>query len=159
MINFPILGMSFILNLIAVLFVISCIALILIILVQKGKGGGLSSAFGGGMSGGILGSKTGDFLTWVTIVLVCIMLFFAIILAKFYRPTATAIPGAPTGPATQSSTPATSTTGQTNSTTGNATSGSPLNMNEESGMKEPAAPVTNTGVTTSETSDSNQTGN
>ena len=87
MIDFPILAeISFFWNLIAVLFVICCVALILIILVQKGKGGGLSSAFGGGASGGVLGTKTGDFLTWVTIVLVCIMLLFAVLLAKFYKP-------------------------------------------------------------------------
>lgn len=72
-------------NLIAVLFVICCVALILIILIQKGRGGGLSAAFGGGMASGILGSKTGDFLTWVTIVLVGVMLTFAVILAKYYK--------------------------------------------------------------------------
>jgi preprotein translocase subunit SecG len=78
--------MGFVLKVIAVLFVICCVALILIILVQKGKGGGLSAAFGGGMAGGILGSKTGDFLTWVTIVLVGVFLMLAIVMAKFYRP-------------------------------------------------------------------------
>ena len=72
-------------NLIAVFFVICCVALILIILIQKGRGGGLSAAFGGGMASGILGSKTGDFLTWVTIVLVGVMLTFAVILAKYYK--------------------------------------------------------------------------
>ena len=72
-------------NLIAVLFIICCVALILIILIQKGRGGGLSAAFGGGMASGILGSKTGDFLTWVTIVLVGVMLTFAVILAKYYK--------------------------------------------------------------------------
>jgi preprotein translocase subunit SecG len=54
-------------------------------LVQKGKGGGLSGAFGGAMASGILGSKTGDFLTWVTIVLAGVFLFLAVIMAKFYR--------------------------------------------------------------------------
>jgi preprotein translocase subunit SecG len=83
---FPILAVSFILNIVAVLFVICCVALILIILIQKGRGGGLSAAFGGGMAGGILGSKTGDFLTWVTIVLVGVFLTFAVVLAKFYKP-------------------------------------------------------------------------
>ena len=77
---------SFILNFVAFLFVVCCIALILIILVQKGKGGGLSSAFGGGMASGILGSKTGDFLTWVTIVLASITLMLAVLLVKFYKP-------------------------------------------------------------------------
>jgi preprotein translocase subunit SecG len=71
---------------VAALFVICCIALILIILIQKGRGGGLSGAFGGAMASGILGSKTGDFLTWVTIVLVGIFLGLAVIMAKFYKP-------------------------------------------------------------------------
>jgi preprotein translocase subunit SecG len=75
-------------KLVGFLFALTCIALILIILVQKGKGGGLSSAFGGGMSGGVLGSKTGDFLTWVTIGLVGVFLLLAVVMAKFYRPTA-----------------------------------------------------------------------
>ncbi|MGD8500406.1 MAG: preprotein translocase subunit SecG [Phycisphaerales bacterium] len=82
---FPILAVSFIMNVVAVLFVICCVALILIILIQKGRGGGLSAAFGGGMAGGILGSKTGDFLTWVTIVLVGVFLTLAVVLAKFYK--------------------------------------------------------------------------
>ena len=71
---------------IAALFIICCVALILIILIQKGKGGGLSGAFGGGMAGGILGSKTGDFLTWVTIVLVGVFLTLAVVMARFYKP-------------------------------------------------------------------------
>ena len=71
---------------VAYLFIICCVALILIILIQKGRGGGLSAAFGGGMAGGILGSKTGDFLTWVTIVLVGIFLTLAVVMARFYKP-------------------------------------------------------------------------
>ena len=73
-------------KIVAVLFVMCALALILIILVQKGKGGGLSGAFGGGMASGILGSKTGDFLTWVTIVLVGVFLTLAVVMARYYRP-------------------------------------------------------------------------
>jgi preprotein translocase subunit SecG len=83
---FPLLAASFIMNVVAVLFVICCVALILIVLIQKGRGGGLSAAFGGGAAGGILGSKTGDFLTWVTIVLAGVFLMLAVVMAKFYRP-------------------------------------------------------------------------
>ena len=84
---FPILAVSFIMNVVAVLFVICCVSLILMILIQKGRGGGLSGAFGGAMAGGgILGSKTGDFLTWVTIVLVGVFLMLAVVMAKFYKP-------------------------------------------------------------------------
>ena len=70
----------------APLFVICCLVLILIILIQKGRGGGLSAAFGGGGGGGLLGSKTGDFLTWVPIVLVGVFLSLAVVLAKYYKP-------------------------------------------------------------------------
>jgi preprotein translocase subunit SecG len=83
---FPILAVSFIMNVVAVLFVLCCVSLVLIILIQKGRGGGLSAAFGGAMASGILGSKTGDFLTWVTIVLVGVFLTLAVVMAKFYKP-------------------------------------------------------------------------
>jgi len=83
---FPLLAVGFIMKVIAALFIICCVALILIILIQKGRGGGLSAAFGGGMAGGILGSKTGDFLTWVTIVLVGVFLTLAVVMGKFYKP-------------------------------------------------------------------------
>ena len=83
---FPLLAVGFLMKAVAALFIICCIALILIILIQKGRGGGLSGAFGGAMASGILGSKTGDFLTWVTIVLVGIFLGLAVIMAKFYKP-------------------------------------------------------------------------
>jgi preprotein translocase subunit SecG len=83
---FPILAVTFIMKIAAVLFILCCVTVILIILIQKGRGGGLSAAFGGGMASGILGSKTGDFLTWVTIVLVGVFLTLAVVMAKFYKP-------------------------------------------------------------------------
>ncbi|MCK5225669.1 MAG: preprotein translocase subunit SecG [Planctomycetes bacterium] len=83
----PILAVSFIMKVVAALFILCAIVLILTILIQKGKGGGLSSAFGGGAAGGVLGTKTGDFLTWATIMLVAVFLLLAVLMAKFYRPT------------------------------------------------------------------------
>ncbi len=85
MVVFPLLAVGFIMKVVAVLFGVCCVALVLIILIQKGRGGGLSAAFGGGMASGILGSKTGDFLTWVTIVLVGVFLTLAVVLAKFLK--------------------------------------------------------------------------
>ncbi len=82
----PLLKVSFFWNLVAAIWVFCAVILILVILIQKGKGGGLSGAFGGGAAGGILGSKTGDFLTWLTIVLVGVFLLFGVVLAKFYKP-------------------------------------------------------------------------
>lgn len=83
---FSVLAVSFIMKIVAALFLFCCVALILIVLVQKGRGGGLSSALAGGVASGILGSKTGDFLTWVTIVLVGVFLIMAVLMARFYRP-------------------------------------------------------------------------
>lgn len=90
-----VLAVSVVMRVMAVLFVLCAVVLVLVILIQKGRGGGLSSAFGGGMAGGLLGSKTGDFLTWVTIVTVGVFLLLAIVMAKFYRPTVSDISAPP----------------------------------------------------------------
>ena len=84
---FPVLAVSFFMNVIAVVFLICAVVLMLTILIQKGRGGGLGATFGGGLASGILGSKTGDFLTWVTIALVGVFLTLAVVMAKFYKPT------------------------------------------------------------------------
>jgi preprotein translocase subunit SecG len=81
-----ILALSLMGNLAVALFVLLCIGLILIILLQKGRGGGLGAAFGGGGAGSLLGTKTGDFLTWVTIALVAGFLVLAVLMGKFMRP-------------------------------------------------------------------------
>jgi len=81
---YPLLAVGFLMKVVVGIWFICALALILIILIQKGRGGGLSAAFGGGMASGILGSKTGDFLTWVTIVLVGIFLTLAVVMAKFW---------------------------------------------------------------------------
>ena len=73
-------------NVVAVMFGLCCVVLILVILIQKGRGGGLSAAFGGAGASSILGSKTGDFLTWVTIILVGLFLLLAVVMGKSYRP-------------------------------------------------------------------------
>jgi preprotein translocase subunit SecG len=83
------LKVPFVMHIVAVLWVLCALILILVILIQKGRGGGLSGALGGGMASGILGTKTGDFLTWVTVGLVGALLLLTIVMAKFYKPTAT----------------------------------------------------------------------
>lgn len=77
------LALSFLGNLAVVLFVLVCLAIILIVLLQKGRGGGIGAAFGGGGAGSLLGTKTGDFLTWVTICLVSAFLVMAVLMGKF----------------------------------------------------------------------------
>jgi preprotein translocase subunit SecG len=82
------------------------VVLILVVLVQKGKGGGLSGAFAGGMASGILGSKTGDVLTWITISVASLFIIVALVLDRWWKPTAS-------GPESRTAAPITSTdTGQ-----------------------------------------------
>jgi len=83
----PLLAVGFLMKIVAGLFFLSAVVLVLVVLVQKAKGGGLSAAFGGAMASGILGSKTGDFLTWFTIVMAGVFLTLAVVMAKFYKPT------------------------------------------------------------------------
>ena len=101
------LAVGIVLNLLMVLWVAIALLLVMIVLIQKAKGGGLSSAFGGMGASSLLGTKTGDVLTWVTISLAAVFLALGAVLVKFYRPSeptdlrnppatapATAIPGA-----------------------------------------------------------------
>ncbi len=82
----PLLAVGLVMKFVAALFVLVSIILILVVLMQKGRGGGLSGAFAGGMASGLLGSKTGDFLTWVTVGLVSVFLVLAVLMARYYRP-------------------------------------------------------------------------
>ena len=70
----------------AVLFVIICLALIILVLLQKGRGSGLSAAFGGAGGQSAFGSKTGDVFTWITIGVVSLFLLLSLVLTKYYRP-------------------------------------------------------------------------
>jgi len=79
--------MSFWHILLGVLFLVICFLLIIIILLQKGKGGGLGAAFGG-MGSSAFGTRTGDVFTWVTIVLTGLFLLLAIATNLSYRPEA-----------------------------------------------------------------------
>jgi len=67
------------------LFIIVCILLILVVLLQKGRGGGLGAAFGGAGSSAF-GTRTGDVFTWVTIVLTALFLLLAIFSTIVHRP-------------------------------------------------------------------------
>jgi preprotein translocase subunit SecG len=61
-------------------FVLVCVILILLILIQKGRGGGLASAFGGAGGQTAFGSKTGDVLTWATSVVFAVFVVLAVVL-------------------------------------------------------------------------------
>ncbi|MGA2323009.1 MAG: preprotein translocase subunit SecG [Sedimentisphaerales bacterium] len=98
----PVLAAGFIMNILAAIFVIGSVVLILVVLVQKGKGGGLSGAFAGGMASGILGSKTGDVLTWITISVASLFIIVALVLDKWWKPMTS-------GPESRTAAPITST--------------------------------------------------
>ena len=55
--------------LVATLYVLTCLVLMLVVLIQQGKGGDIASAFGGGSSQAAFGARTGATLltkvTWV----------------------------------------------------------------------------------------------
>src|SRR3954471_17173318 len=63
-----------------ILFIFVCVFLILLILIQKGRGGGLASAFGGAGGNTAFGSKTGDVLTWATSIVFGIFIVLAVVL-------------------------------------------------------------------------------
>jgi len=65
------------------LFIIVCLFLILLLLIQKGRGGGLASAFGGAGGNTAFGSKTGDVLTWATSVVFGVFVILAVALNLF----------------------------------------------------------------------------
>lgn len=53
----------------SIAFIFVCMLLILLILIQRPKGGGLAGAFGGagGSDQAMFGAKAGDALTWITV--------------------------------------------------------------------------------------------
>lgn len=62
-------------------FIFVSFILIFIVLIQKGRGGGISSAFGGGGGGSTaFGAKTGDVLTWATSIIFALFVVLAVTL-------------------------------------------------------------------------------
>src|SRR5258706_16366367 len=96
------LAYNLFLGLFITLFVIVSLLLILLILIQKGRGGGLASAFGGGGGNTAFGSKTGDVLTWATSIIFGVFLLLAVILNLMTRAGAKGSLANTPGPAAQS---------------------------------------------------------
>jgi protein translocase SecG subunit len=88
-------AISFWKHFLVVVFIIVSILLIVLVLLQKGRGGGLASAFGGAGGQSAFGSKTGDAFTKITIGFVAIFLVLAVVVSKYYKPVSTIQDAAP----------------------------------------------------------------
>lgn len=83
-----VLGAGWITSVLFVLFLGSCLLLMLTVLIQKPQGGGLAGAFGSGAGSGqtAFGTRTGDALTVATIAMFVIFIVLAILLNYAARP-------------------------------------------------------------------------
>lgn len=70
----------------ATLFGLAAVLLMGVILLQRGKGVGLAGAFGGAGGHTAFGAKTGDVLTWITIVAAAVVLTGAVVLNYVFVP-------------------------------------------------------------------------
>lgn len=95
----------FVVGLLVALFVIVSVMMMLVVLIQRPQGGGLSEAFGSASGSGhtAFGAKTGDALTYATITIFVVFIGFAVGLNYIVKPPMAAAPAAatiaPTGPA------------------------------------------------------------
>ncbi|MGD2110837.1 MAG: preprotein translocase subunit SecG [Phycisphaerae bacterium] len=60
--------------LLAAALIAVCCVLMIVILLQRGRGSGLTGAFGGGGGSSAFGAKTGDVFTWITVVVAAVFL-------------------------------------------------------------------------------------
>lgn len=67
------------------LIVLLSLFMICLILIQRGKGGGLAGAFGGVGGSSAFGTKSGDVFTKVTMIVAAIWIFLSLILVILYN--------------------------------------------------------------------------
>jgi preprotein translocase subunit SecG len=90
-----------------VVLLLAGIFLILLILIQRGKGGGLAGAFGGSGGSSAFGSRAGDAFTRVTIMTAAVWILLIMVIIRTTQPAPAPdnreaiIPGAPAAPADQ----------------------------------------------------------
>jgi preprotein translocase subunit SecG len=83
--------------LISALYVLTCLVLLLVVLLQQGKGGDIASAFGGSSSQTAFGARSGaTLLTRVTTVTAALFMVFALALSALgQREPSSVVSGAP----------------------------------------------------------------
>ncbi len=96
----PVILASVFVGFLAAAFVFVSLFMMLVVLIQKPKGGGLSGAFGGAGGGetSFVGARIGDFLTWLTVGCFLAFLLLAMMLTWNINPTENAIKAARTAP-------------------------------------------------------------
>ena len=125
--------MGFLTTLLGILITLVSIFMILLVLVQRGRGGGLIGALGGPGGSSALGTRAGDVFTRITIVTAFIWFVLAILLVKLqgfgespYNPAVEPPPATKTelapGPAEKSSG---SVAGESGSAAGGSTQAAP----------------------------------
>ena len=67
--------MDFIVNLLTVLIFTASLVMILLILIQRGRGGGLIGALGGSGGSSPFGSRAGDTFTRITLITAAVWMF------------------------------------------------------------------------------------
>lgn len=67
--------MEFIVNLLSVLIFTASLVMILLILIQRGRGGGLIGALGGSGGSSPFGSRAGDTFTRITLITAAVWMF------------------------------------------------------------------------------------
>ena len=72
----------FIVSVLNVFLILTSLFLILVVLIQRGKGGGLAGAFGGAGGSSAFGSRAGDAFTRFTIIVASIWVLLIMILVK-----------------------------------------------------------------------------
>jgi preprotein translocase subunit SecG len=117
-----------------VLFILCAVFMILLILIQKGRGGGLAGAFGGGGSGqSAFGTKTADVLTKITAGAALVFFLISVVMAIMLNPS-TSSDAQSVAPNEEQKQPAESEKGQTEtpSSTGGSSS-TPADTSSSSG--------------------------
>jgi preprotein translocase subunit SecG len=69
-----------------VLILLVGLFLVLVILIQRGKGGGLAGAFGGAGGSSAFGSRAGDTFTRITITIAAIWILLIMLMVKLVQP-------------------------------------------------------------------------
>ena len=76
---------SFVVVTLSVLLLLTSVFMILLVLIQRGRGGGLAGAFGGMGGQSAFGTRAGDVFTKITVVVAIIFILLASLLGKSMR--------------------------------------------------------------------------